>query len=251
MSFFGVPPPDTQLLSDQRDAVACLKGTEKMLQTVCLHCWMGIRDAAELIWRRRQQRVSLCVALLASLFNSDYSLDFCQVLTAPHMEHGTQWAGRGQSSARMLSANLLPPASTHSPSSVFLPPFPPCISTTREKSTSIHPSLVLSWVPAGGEGVCFQSRYQRLTSSLPCCERKAGHSHRLRVGCLSTDTLSQTCITREALKASLWASAKKKGKWNNADNTSTAQRGGGGRKWGGRDRGGKKQNTRVHKCRKL
>lgn len=61
------------------------------------------------------------------------------VLTAPHMEHGTQWAGRGQSSARMLPANLLTPASTHSPSSVFSSFFP--FLHPHHQREQVHPQV--------------------------------------------------------------------------------------------------------------
>ena len=67
-------------------------------------------------------------------------IHFFQVLTAPHMEHGTQWAGRGQSSARMLPAylwfqpQLILPQSF--PSSVL-----PCIPNTGKKSTP----MVRAW----------------------------------------------------------------------------------------------------------
>lgn len=65
--------------------------------------------------------------------------------------------------------------------------------------------------------------------------------HHLRVGWQSTDTLSHTCITREALKASLWASTKSKMKQRKTTTAETA-----GRKWGE-----EKQNTRVHNGRKV
>lgn len=106
---------------------------------------------------------------------------FCQVLTAPHMEHGTQWAGRGQSSARMLPPNLLTPASTHSPSSVFSSFFPSLYSN-HQKEKYIHAGF---WLAACLFGP-FQ--FKGLISSLPCSDHKAGHLHRLRMVCLSRHT---------------------------------------------------------------
>lgn len=131
----------------------------------------------------------------------------CGVLTAPHMEHGTQWAGRGQSSATMLPANLL--TQLILPLQCFLPPSLPCIPTTREKSTSTQPCLVL--IAAGFVLKVAVEAHSQLTVLWPQSRTCAPFEKGL--------SLSQTCITREAGEASLEAGAKKKGKWNNAETT--------------------------------
>lgn len=150
----------------------------------------------------------------------DYS--FISVLTAPYMEHGTQWEERGQSSARMLLANLWLQPQLILPLlvfSFFFPSFLPCISTTREKSTSMRPCWVLTCCRSVFGNCAIRGSfpaYRALTIKQDICTDW--------VGCQSTDTLSQTCITREALKASLWSSAKKKKKKRkNENNAETTQ----------------------------
>lgn len=94
-----------------------------------------------------------------------------------------------------------------------------------------------------------------------------GHLHRLRAGCLSTDTLSQTCITWEALKESLRSRVsvdkkekkkkkEKKGKSNNVDTTQEQHREkeGMGRKVQGRKKTKtttKKKTTGIHEWGKF
>lgn len=74
-----------------------------------------------------------------SIVNHRFRLiHFIQVLTAPHMEHGTQWAGRGQSSVRMLPANLWFQPQLILPPQSLLSSLLPCIPTTRGK---VHPRV--------------------------------------------------------------------------------------------------------------
>lgn len=85
-----------------------------------------------------------------------------------HGEHRMQWAGRGHSSARILPAKPVTPASTHSSTVLSFPPlekeYPPIFHTGR-------------WIV-----FCFfYSCHLWRISSLPCFNRNAGrHLHRLR-----------------------------------------------------------------------
>lgn len=128
----------------------------------------------------RQQLGHFRLTITFSL--SDFVSYFCQVLTAPHMKHGTQWAGRGQSSARMLPANLLSSSLNSLSLQSFPPPFPSLHPHHREKKC-ICTSTLWFFPLAAAPSPFSQSCFKRPASSLPCSDRKAGHLHRVRVGC--------------------------------------------------------------------
>lgn len=159
------------------------------------------------------------------------------------MEHGTQWAGRGQSSARMLPANLLTPASTHSPSSVFSSFFSFLASPPPERK--VHPHIhVRFWLAAGlFWKLLFEAHFQ-LTVLWPQSRTFAPFESGLSVHRHTEPNLHHTGgvkgITMGQCKKRENETTQKQHK------NSTERR----RERGGRYRG-KKQNTRVHKCRKL
>lgn len=79
---------------------------------------------------------------------------------------------------------------------LIVPPFSSSASlhSHHQREKYIHTSMVVFVLVL----LAFQT--YRLVSILPCSDHKAGHMQPLTEGCQSTDTLSQTCITREALE---------------------------------------------------
>lgn len=77
---------------------------------------------------------------------------------------------------------------------------PQCFSSSaslhshHQREKYIHTSMV------GFVLVLLAFQTYRLVSVLPCSDHKAGLMQPLTEGCQSTHTLSQTCITREALE---------------------------------------------------
>lgn len=96
-----------------------------------------------LTWRlnnlRQQQS---CCQLLT--IKSDYSF-----ISVKYLQHHTRSMGHSGQVGGSLQQGCYPPTSWLQPQLIlplqsFLPSFLPCIPTTREKSTSTHPSLVLT-----------------------------------------------------------------------------------------------------------
>lgn len=169
---------------------------------------------------------------------SDFSL-----ISVKYLQHHTWSMGHSGQVGGSLQQGCYPPTSWLQPQLIlplqsFLPSFLHCIPTTREKSTSMHPCLVLTCcrfvlrvatrgsVPA----------YRALTTKQDICT--------VWEWAVCPQTVSQTCITREVLKASLWASAKKRESETTQIQHKNSTEGG---EWGGRYLGekyrGKKNRT--------
>lgn len=96
-----------------------------------------------LTWRTNKFKTT---AVMLSTFNhqSDYSF-----ISVKYLQHHTRSMGHSGQVGGSLQQGCYLPTSWLQPQLIlplqsFLPSFLPCIPTTREKSTSTHPSLVLT-----------------------------------------------------------------------------------------------------------
>ena len=147
-----------------------------------------------------------------------------------------------------LQQGCYPPTSWLQPQLIlplqsFPPSFLPCIPTTREKSTSTHPCLAFDLLPVLFSKLLLEAHFQ-LTVLWPQSRTFAPFESGLSVHRNTEPNLHHT----GGVKGITMGQCKKReNETTQKQHKNSTER----RREMGRKVQGKKQNTRVHKCRKL